>query len=144
MSITADDHSALLGAWRLVTARQENVDTGAMSDAAGADPKGYAIFEGGGRFMGIITPSARPIPLNDADAAALFRNMTAYTGRYRIEEGRVITKLDVAWNPAWEGSEQERFLDLSGDTLTTTSAVQDHPSVPGARIRWTLVWTQER
>ena len=30
--------------------------------------------------------------------------MMAYTGRYRIDEDRFITKIDSSWNEAWNGS----------------------------------------
>src|SRR4051812_9109308 len=69
------------------------------------------------------------------EAAALFRGMTAYTGLVRVEPGRTVTKLDLAWHPGWKGSEQERFYALEGDRLILTTSVQSHSLRPGCRLR---------
>lgn len=135
-------HERMLGVWRLASAKVEDVETGEITDAHGPDPKGFAIFEAGGRAMFIITGSGRGPPADDAEAAALFRGMTAYTGRFRVEDGRVVTKLDVAWHPGWEGSEQERFFRLEGDRLILQTGVMGHPSRPGRRHRATFTWTR--
>ena len=75
----------LLGAWRLISGKVEDVDTGEIMEAAGPDPKGFAIFEADGHAMFIITASRRETPTDDAEAATLFRTMTAYAGRFTIE-----------------------------------------------------------
>ena len=43
--------------------------------------------------------------------------MIAYTGRYRVEGGNVITKVEAAWNEAWVGGEQVRAIRFDGDRL---------------------------
>jgi ABC-type Fe3+ transport system substrate-binding protein len=45
----------------------------------------------------------------------------AYTGMYRLEGDKWLTKVDVAWNPEWVGTEQTRFFKLDGDRLHVTS-----------------------
>ena len=39
------------------------------------------------------------------------------TGTYRIKGDRCITKVDVAWNPEWVGTEQARDFKIDGDRL---------------------------
>ncbi|OGA50438.1 MAG: hypothetical protein A3F74_11920 [Betaproteobacteria bacterium RIFCSPLOWO2_12_FULL_62_58] len=56
-------------------------------------------------------------PKTDQDRASLFNAMVAYTGIYRIEGEKWITKVDVAANPALVGTEQARFFRLDGDRL---------------------------
>jgi hypothetical protein len=53
--------------------------------------------------------------------------MISYSGIYRVENDRFITKVDTSWNEAWVGTEQERFVKLEGDTMTLTSAWQPDP-----------------
>ena len=110
----------------------------------GPDPRGYGIIEPAGRLMFIITNSGRAPPANETESAALYRGMTAYAGRYRVEHNQVVTKLDVAWHPAWENTEQRRFFEVSGDTLTLTTMVQEHPLHPGRMHRGIFIWTRER
>jgi hypothetical protein len=92
------------------------------------DPRGYAVFEPGGRMMVVMATAGISPPRGDAEAAALFDNMTAYTGRYCVEGNRLTVEVDVAWHPDWEGTEQIRFVDLDGDRLTLSTGVQEHPS----------------
>jgi hypothetical protein len=47
--------------------------------------------------------------------------MSAYTGMYRLEGDKWITKVDVAWNPARVGTEQVRFFRFNGDQLQVIS-----------------------
>ena len=93
--------------------------------------------------MFLFTKANRPAPTSDSDRAALFNDMTAYTGLVRLDgPGRFITTVDLAWNPVLQG-EQLRFFTLEGDRLTVQSAEQTHPS-PGDRLLVAdLVWTRE-
>jgi hypothetical protein len=58
--------------------------------------------------------------------------MFAYTGKYRMDGNRWITTVDVAWNPAWHGTEQVRSFELVGDRLTVTSMWQPSVVVSGS------------
>jgi hypothetical protein len=69
--------------------------------------------------------------------------MIAYSGSYRVEDGRFITKVDTSWNEAWIGTEQVRFVRLEGDTMTLTSAWQPDPNAAGnPDVRFVAVWTR--
>ena len=133
----------LVGSWRLLAVSVRMEDTGEVAHPFGANPAGYAIYELGGRMMVILTASGRPSIANDAGAAALFRGMTAYTGRYRMDGDRIVFAVDVAWDPALEGTEVVRFIDLRGDTLTLTTAVEDHPLYPGRKFRASIAWKRD-
>jgi Lipocalin-like domain len=139
----ASEIDALNGVWRLVSAQVRMEDTGETVDVHGPDPVGYAIFEPGGRVMFLITPAGRARARDDAAAAAHLRGMTAYTGRYRIEGDQVVTAVDAAWLPGWENSEQRRYFELAGDTLTLKTPVQEHPSHPGRKHRGVFAWVRE-
>ncbi len=69
----------------------------------------------------IVTGEGREAPKTDEDRAALFKSMFAYTGMYRVEGDKVITKVDVSWNPAWVGKDQVRTFKIDGDRLQQIS-----------------------
>jgi Lipocalin-like domain len=138
------DKAEILGTWRLVSAQVHMEQDGRALDVHGQNPLGCVIFEPSGRMMAIVTNSSRAPPTNDAESAALYRGMTAYSGRYSIQENTVVTRLDVAWHPDWEKSEQTRFVELSGDKLVLSTPVQEHPSFPGQMHRGVFTWVRER
>jgi hypothetical protein len=118
----ADDRANILGIWRLVSYEAEFQATGEREPTLGKNPTGYIIFTPEGRAMFILTGDGRKAPNNDQDRADLFKSMFAYTGMYRLEGDKWITKVDVSWNPAWVGTEQVRFFRFDGDRLQVISA----------------------
>lgn len=126
--------SKLHGCWRLVSFVTEFQNSGERTQPWGVDPKGYLIFSCDGRMMVLITAKAREPGNTDEKLAALFRTVMAYTGQYRIDGDRFITKIDASWNEAWNGTEQERFYKLDRDTLEVSTAWMPNPLVSGNPI----------
>lgn len=118
----ADDSAKVLGIWKIVAWESEFQATGEREPVMGKNPTGYIIFTPEGRMMTVITGESRKPPKTDQDRADLLKSMFAYTGMYRLEGDRWITKVDVAWNPAWVGTEQVRFFKVDGDRLQVMSA----------------------
>jgi hypothetical protein len=50
-----------------------------------------------------------------ADRLAAFDSFVSYAGRFRFEDGRLITKVEFALNPSWVGGEQVRDVELRPD-----------------------------
>jgi hypothetical protein len=50
-------------------------------------------------------PPASP-KATDAEAAQLYRGMVAYAGSYWLEDDKVLVKVDVSWNRAWDGQDR--------------------------------------
>jgi len=121
----------LHGSWRLVSFHTELQDSGERTQPWGADPNGSLVFGADGRMMVIVTAKAREPGNTDEKMAALFRTVMAYTGRYRADGDKFVTKIDTSWNEAWNGSEQERFYKLEGDTLEVMTAWMPNPLAPG-------------
>lgn len=128
------DGHALLGAWKLVSVRSHSEDRAVALDMHGPAPRGFAMFGADGRMMVIITGSGE----------APNRGVAAYTGRFSAGQGRLVTKVDAAWHPSWEGSEQHRFLEMRNDELTVVTPPLDHPLRPGRMHRAVLTWVRER
>src|ERR1700744_6190034 len=127
----SEHNSKLHGCWRLVSFETEFQDSGKRTQPWGADPNGHLVFHPDGRMMVLITAKPREPGNTDDRLVALFRTLMAYTGRYRIEKDRFITKIDACWNEAWNGTEQERFYTLDGDTLDVSTAWMPNPLMPG-------------
>lgn len=123
----SEHNTKLHGSWRLVSFDTELQDSKERTQPWGTDPNGYIILGSDERMMVLITAKVREPGNTDEKLAALFRTMAAYTGRYRIDGDRFITKVDSSWNEAWNGSEQERFYRLDGDTLDIISAWMPNP-----------------
>ncbi len=113
----ADDREKILGIWRLVSFEVEFQATGEREHTRGKSPTGFIIFTPEGRMTVLLTNEGRKAPKTDQDRADLFNAMVAYTGMYRIEGDKWITKVDVSGNPALVGTEQARFFRLDGDRL---------------------------
>ena len=73
-----------------------------------------------------------------AGTVGLFAS-AAYAGTYTLGDKQVIHHIDISWNQGWTGTDQLRFFELEGDTLTITTApyrsYQD-----GKEGRSILVW----
>jgi Lipocalin-like domain len=138
----ADLEKQLFGVWKLESIYTEN-KAGERRESYGAKPNGYGILTREKRMMVIITAADRNAPITDADRSAAFLSMVAYSGPYRVEAGRFITRVDTAWNEAWVGTEQVRFVKLEGDTMTLTSAWEPEANTAGsAEARFVAVWTR--
>jgi hypothetical protein len=113
----ADDHTKVVGLWKLVSYEVEVQATGEKAPVMGQHPAGYVNFSPDGRVFFILTGEGRTPPKSDQDRANLLGTLIAYTGLYRVEGDRWITKVDVAWNPEWIGTEQARTFAIDGDRL---------------------------
>lgn len=140
----ADDDDKILGVWKLQTWETVFQDTGERKALYGTNPPGFVIFTPEGRMMALLTAEGRKAPKTDADRAAAFRDMFAYSGIYRLEEGRWVTKVDVSWNEALTGTEQVRFYLLEGDKLTVTTAWAPSLNFEGRIVQGILTWVKVR
>lgn len=137
----ADDSVKITGIWKLVSFEMEIQATGEREPAMGKNSTGYAIFTPEGRAMFVLTGEGRKAPKTDQDRADLFKSMFAYTGMYRLEGDKWITKVDVSWNPAWLGTEQIRFFRVDGDRLQVISMwLQDTVNPQRGMVRGILTF----
>ena len=127
----SEHNTTLHGFWQLVSFESERQDSAERIPSFGAEPKGSLILDPDGHMMALITAQVRQHGHTDEQLAELYRTMMAYTGRYRIEGNRLIIKIDASWNETWNGSEQERFYRLDGNTLDIISAWMPSPLISG-------------
>lgn len=141
----ADDRERLVGTWKLVSVVYEDQQSQERTPVLGEHPRGYQIATREGRWLALVTADSRPIPKTDAERARALQSMIAYSGRYRVENGQVITKVEVAWNEAWVGGEQVRRIRFEGDdVLQIESPPMPHPNVDGRVVRVIVSWQRDR
>jgi len=139
----ASDAKNVVGVWRLVSVVYEDAETKERTPVLGEHPKGRQIATAQGHWLALVTADGRKVPQNDAERAQALRTMIAYTGRYRVEGGKVVTKVEAAWNEAWVGGEQVRFIRFEGDRLFIESPPMPHPNVGGKVVRVIVIWERE-
>ncbi|MFZ0608345.1 MAG: lipocalin-like domain-containing protein [Xanthobacteraceae bacterium] len=134
----------IVGTWTLVSVNYEDQKTKERAPVYGEHPKGIQIATPHGRWLALMTGENRPVPKSDVDRAQALTTMIAYTGRYRVENGNVITKVEAAWNEAWVGGEQVRAIRFDGDKLFIESPPMPHPNISDTTVRVIVVWERER
>jgi len=141
----AADADRIVGIWKLVSVMYEDAQTKEKTPVLGEHPRGYQIATAQGRWLALVTADGRPVPKTDEDRAKALRSMIAYSGRYRVEGDKVITKVEVAWNEAWVGGEQVRFLRFEGDdVLHIESPPMPHPNVNDKVVRVIVTWARDK
>ena len=133
----------IVGTWALISVVYEDVASKERTPVYGEHPRGIQIATPEGRWLALMTAEGRAIPQTDAARAQALKSMIAYTGRYRVENGQVITKVEAAWNEAWVGGEQVRNIRFEGDRLYIESPPMPHPNMYGKTVRVIVVWQRD-
>ena len=134
----------IVGTWKLVSVVYEDQATKERMPVYGEHPRGIQIATPQGRWLALMTGENRPIPKTEEDRAQALKTMIAYTGRYRVEDGKVITKVEAAWNEAWVGGEQVREIKIDGDKLYIESPPMPHPNINNKIVRVIVEWEREK
>ena len=124
----AAESDQVVGTWKLVSYVVEVKATGEKMMVMGDNPSGYVIFNPDNRVFFVLTGDGRKPAKTDAERAALLNTLVAYTGTYRVEDGKWITKVEVAWNPEWVGTEQVRPFVLEGNQLKVLTPWRNMPN----------------
>jgi len=146
MAHTAD-MSAVLGTWRLQSYVREVLATGERYNQFGEGPEGYIGYAPDNRMYAIFTRKDRIMPADavptDEEGVQLLGTMVAYAGTFTLEPEKVTQHIDISWNQAWTGTDQVRYYQLDGDTLTITTAPY-RSYFDGKEGRSILVWKKVR
>jgi 3-carboxy-cis,cis-muconate cycloisomerase len=118
--------SPVLGTWKLRSYEREEIETGRRHNQFGAQPDGYLGYAPDGRMYAIFARHDRIAPADvvptDEEGVQLLGSMVAYAGTYTLGDKQVVHHIDISWNQGWTGTDQLRFFELEGDTLTITTA----------------------
>ena len=130
------------GVWSLVTYLVEVKESDETFPPMGNNPSGYVIFTPEGRLAFTLSAEGRQAAESIEDSAGLLSSMIAYTGTYTLEDNRWITRVDVAWNPEWVGTEQTRYFRIDDDRLTVTTPWRVMPNWPEKGLTRSIVTFQ--
>ena len=131
----------IFGTWMLISHQMVTLGTDERREMFGPDPLGTLVLTPDHRMMAFITAKDRKPAVDDASTAALYKSMLAYSGPFRLEApDQLVTTVEMAWHPAWVGSEQARTLALEGDILSIMTPVMAHPTISGQTSRGVLKW----
>ena len=140
----ASDAEKIVGVWKLVSVLYEDQTTRETWPVLGEHPRGSQIATAGGRWIAVVTADGRKPPATEAERAAALLGMIAYTGKYRVEDGKVITRVEAAWQESWVGGEQVRHVRFEGDRiLRLESPPIPHPNLAGRMVRVIVTWERE-
>src|SRR5215467_8294084 len=141
----AGDAEKIVGSWKLVSVVYEDTITKERTPVLGEHPRGYHIATPDGLWLALVTVENRPIPKTIEERARALQTMISYSGRYRVEEGKVITKVEAAWNEAWVGGVQVRYIRFEGDdSLHIESPPMPHPNVNNTVVRVIVTWERDK
>src|SRR3977135_2065522 len=143
----ADDQELrqkIVGTLKLVSVASGAQESKTRTPVLGEHPKGRQIATADGRWLALVTAEGRTVPKTDEERAQALRTMIAYTGRYRVEDGKVVTKVEAAWNEGWVGGEQTRFIRFEGDRLFIESPPMPHPNQNNRVVRVIVIWDREK
>jgi hypothetical protein len=133
----------VVGSWRLVSWAEVETESKVVHTPFGENPTGLITYTPDGRMSLFIIdlkrkPSSSPKP-SDAEAVELYRTMIAYSGAYSLEGNKVTQRIEVSWNQAWTGTNQQRFFEIKDDMLTIKTPQIISP-ITGKESVSTLVW----
>ena len=115
-STTSQAEDSVVGVWRLVSWVEVETESKSIHSVFGDNPTGVITYTPDGRMSVFIIDPKRKSPsgpkATDAEAVELYRTIIAYSGSYSIEGNKVTHKIEVSWNQAWTGTNQQRFVEV--------------------------------
>jgi hypothetical protein len=118
----------LVGTWTLVSWEQKKAD-GSKLQRYGANPRGIAFFDAGGRYIITVMQSGRVSYASNAlwqgtadENKATADGTITYFGTYSVSEpdGSIDIFIEGSSFPNWNGTKQKRIVAVTEDQLTLT------------------------
>ena len=114
---------SLVGTWQLESFHLKAAD-GQMTYPYGPDAIGYYLFSDSGYMSVSVMSANRPkfvagdvLGGTTEEKVKAAETYIAYSGRYEIQEDKLVVHPEVAFFPNWVGVDQIRIVELNGDEL---------------------------
>jgi hypothetical protein len=137
----------LVGAWRLVSCVELDVETAAEDLPFGQHPLGLILYTPDGYMSAQLQrPDRTPFASDDLlratpeEYVAAGSTYIAYSGRFFVDERKksLCHEMAVSFFPNWIGQRQLRIARIEGDVLQLSTDVAQH--INGALKTVTLTW----
>jgi lipocalin-like protein len=122
----------IVGTWTVVN---QYIDRdGKRVESFGSNPKGMVVYDTNGKFILVLQRGTLPkfasnnrLTGTAEENKAIVQGSVAYFGRYSIDEKERKMNLhyDGSTYPNWDGVDQTRFVEISGDDLKIVLPVSD-------------------
>ncbi len=118
-----------VGTWKLISAIAQRIDEDSVH-FFGENPYGRLMYDNNGNMSVFIMRTGRSKFASDdrmggsaEEIKEAFEGTSIYCGTYEINEdkGTVTHHVEGDVFPNWEGTDQVRFLELSGNQLTLST-----------------------
>ncbi len=120
----------IVGTWIAIS---QYVDQdGKKLEPFGTNPKGIVVYDTNGHFVLVLQRATLPkftsnnrLTGTSDENRAIVQGSIAYFGKYSIDENerKINLHYDGTTYPNWDGEDQVRLVEISGDELRVTSPV---------------------
>ncbi len=101
----------IIGTWRLAEPTARNAAGQPMPTPYGPKFMGRVTFNADGRMMAVLCDGRPTMPAGDV------REYVSYGGNYSFDGTRLVTRCDVASDPARIGTDQVRDVTFEGNRM---------------------------
>lgn len=116
----------IVGTWKITSQVRKELVSGATANIFGEKPVGHIIYTKGGYVIFFFVADKRQGPASpnptDPERVELFRSLAGASGTYKIEGKNVVSRYESSWHQLWTGAEIGAVGEVSGKTLTLTTA----------------------
>ena len=139
--------ASFVGIWQLVSYELRRAD-GHVTYPLGKDAVGYIMYNENGYMSVTIMEGNRQnfsseIALRGTaeEKVKAFDTYLSYSGKYEVQETKVIHHVEISYYPNWVGTNLERTYEFDGKRLTLSAPTS---SRSGTEYTARLVWQRVR
>ena len=138
---------SVVGTWKLISVKAQNSDEDVIHPY-GEDPSGMLIYDAKGYMSTVFMRTGRlkfvsgdPLGGTSEEIKEAFEGFDAYCGTYGVNaEKRTVTHhVKASRFPNWEGTDQLRYFEFSGNRLILKTG-----SIPALGPKWVASLIRER
>jgi len=135
--------TSVVGTWQLQSWVTTDAESGAVTNVFGEHPSGYLIYTAGGHMAVVLTADGRQKLSGDRyntpvdERAQAFSTSVGYSGTYTLTADGIKHQVQASTFQNWVGTEQFRFVDVKGDTMTVKTPPLQGP--PDGRTKVTTL-----